>query len=96
MLFAEKSVGIMDALGLFDTYFYVYIRRAGSLCGCNFLDKYFRFTTLTYMFGGSMVVAVICLTYTLATKDFETALTSLFGWGIVIQVIKVVVKVAYL
>lgn len=75
----------MAALEIFDIYFYKYLKRTAKCCGCNFFDSDFRVTIHTALFAGSMVFGMICLSYTLATRDFDTALNSLFGWGIVLQ-----------
>lgn len=76
----------MAALAMFDTYFYKYLGGIGIACGCNIYDPNFRVTLYTVLFIGSIVSAMICEIYMLVAKDFETALTSLFAWGIILQV----------
>lgn len=81
----------MAALKLFDITFYKHLRNSGRFCGVDVWDPNFRVTFHTLMCGASMVSGVLCLIYTLATKDFETGLNSLFGWGIAIQVCREII-----
>lgn len=76
----------MTAIALFDIYFYKYLRTAAVYCGCNFFDNNFRIRYPTVLFSGNILFGGVCLAFTLATKDFETALNALFGWGLVLQV----------
>lgn len=76
----------MAALQNFNTYFYNYIKKLSIICCIDVTDPNYRVWLGTYVFEGSIVIGALSLVYTVLNKDFETALNSVSGWGIVIQV----------
>lgn len=76
----------MAALDIFDIYFNKYMKEVSTLCGFDITDRNYKPSKVTYFFGGSILIGMACLLYTVIAKDFEIALNAGFGFGITIQV----------